>query len=184
MTTDDLRPDAESLPTDHRVKLRKEALIFEQPRHAVGLLAAACTLVGVIVGFSMGLLANRTQCHHVSTQSLAAQAPVVALDNAPGFLGVQIRSDLEAINEDDLVGGARVVQVIPNTPAHRFGIHAGDLIVEVDGEATPDMHALMRNIRARSPGQTVVVGLLRDGQRQTLGAPLAALPDRLRQQQP
>lgn len=188
MTSDDRTPDpVETPPAEHRVRLRKEAMIFEQPRHAIGLLAAACTLVGVIVGFSMGLLANRTHCHatHVDAASaVAARAPAVAVDTAPGFLGVQIRSDLEEIGDPDgptvLVRGARVVQVIPNTPAARVGLRAGDLITRVDAEAVTDMHVLMAKIRARAPTQEVAVGFYRNGERQTVRASLVPLPDSLR----
>jgi membrane-associated protease RseP (regulator of RpoE activity) len=191
MTTDNLRSDStETPPTPPTpptigVKLRKEAMTFGQPRSAVGLLAAACTLVGVIVGFSMGMFANRTQCHtHHVTTTHAAASPAVVQRAAPGFLGVQIRSDLEEIDaggdSSAIVQGARVVQVIPNTPAARVGIRAGDLIVRVDAEPVPTMHALMARIRAHDPGERVTVGLFRDGERLDIGAALVALPARHR----
>lgn len=194
MNRDDISPnDKSEVPLaaatgagDHEVKLRKEAMIFEQPRQAVGLLAAACTLVGVIVGFSMGLLANRTtQCHHHGAAVAATPAQVVAAEAAPGFLGVQIRTGLEQIDPGSdapqvLVHGARVVQVIPNTPADRAGLASGDLIVRVDADVVPDMHALMAQVRARQPSQPVTVGFWRDGEYRTVTTPLVALPDRLR----
>ena len=190
MSKDDIKPDhpSEVRPAfdadPHRVKLRKEAMIFEQPRQAVGLLAAACTLVGVIVGFSMGLLANtRTHCqHHVEAAPMAAQ--VAPAEVAPGFLGVQIRTGMERIDTTEgrsmMVRGAEVVQVIPNTPAARAGMQSGDLIVRIDADVTPHMHAVMAQIRARQPHQPVTVGFWRDGQYRTISTPLVALPDSLR----
>lgn len=188
MNTDDIRTDnSEMGPGDRKVRLRKEAMIFEQPRQAIGLLAAACTLVGVIVGFSMGLLANRPaavapSCHYHHRATAVAVRPVA--DNAVGFLGVQIRTGAARIDSGAeaavRVHGARVVQVIPNTPAARAGLEKGDLIVQVDGDVVPDMQSLVARIRAREPHQSVAVGFWRDGRYHTVRAPLARLPHRLR----
>jgi membrane-associated protease RseP (regulator of RpoE activity) len=187
MNTDDIRPDdnSEMGPGDRKLRLRKEAMIFEQPRQAIGLLAAACTLVGVIVGFSMGLLANRTSsCHHPAAPVGMAPARVVIADTAPGFLGVQISTGMEQIDSgadaEVRVKGARVMQVIPGTPAARVGLESGDLIVRVDADVVPDMHTLIAQIRTRQPTQPVTIGFWRDGRYRAVTAPLAPLPRRLR----
>ena len=60
--------------------------------------------------------------------------------------------------------GIEVVEVVSGSPAARAGLHAEDLIVEVDGEPMGDVGDLQRLMVAERIGQSVKVGVVRDGE--------------------
>jgi S1-C subfamily serine protease len=60
--------------------------------------------------------------------------------------------------------GIEVVEVVSGSPAARAGLHAEDLIVEVDGEPMGDVGDLQRLMVAERIGQSVEVGVVRDGE--------------------
>jgi serine protease Do len=62
------------------------------------------------------------------------------------------------------------------SPAARAGIEPGDVIVAVEGKATPRVSALQRIIRSYEPGQTVSVDVYRFGTRRTFRVRLAEAP--------
>ncbi|HZX53212.1 MAG TPA: PDZ domain-containing protein, partial [Ilumatobacteraceae bacterium] len=45
----------------------------------------------------------------------------------------------------------------------KAGIHVGDVVVAVDGQAISGQAALIATIRDRAPGDTAAVSLTRDG---------------------
>ena len=59
--------------------------------------------------------------------------------------------------------GIEVVEVVSGSPAARAGLHAEDLIVEVDGEPMGDVGDLQRLMVAERIGQSVEVNVVRDG---------------------
>ncbi len=65
-------------------------------------------------------------------------------------------------------GGARVLGVIPGSPADRAGIREGDVIVAVDGEPVRELFDLTFRVGQHRPGDTGPVEVLRDGERVTL----------------
>jgi serine protease Do len=62
------------------------------------------------------------------------------------------------------------------SPAARAGIELGDVIVAVDGKATPRVNTLQRIIRGYKPGETVTVDAVRFGDRKTFRVRLAEAP--------
>ncbi len=80
-----------------------------------------------------------------------------------------------------LVGGVdssgnAVPGVDPNTPAEKAGIKDGDIIVSIEGKVIDEEHPLDATISQFSPGQTVSVDVLRDGQHVTLEVMLGTRP--------
>ncbi len=71
--------------------------------------------------------------------------------------------------------GAAVVEVISDGPADRAGIHAGDVIVAVDGEQVRPAERLRRMIRAHQPGDSIRLEILRDGEAQTIRVVLGSM---------
>ena len=62
------------------------------------------------------------------------------------------------------------------SPAARAGIQPGDVIVSIDGKATPRVNTLQRIVRGYKPGETVSVDVYRFGTRRTFRVRLAEPP--------
>ena len=73
---------------------------------------------------------------------------------ARGWLGVSV---------DDANDVVMVAAVERNSPAARAGIHAGDMIVRVNGERVESSRGLIRVIAAASPGANVTLQIRRQG---------------------
>jgi pimeloyl-ACP methyl ester carboxylesterase len=73
--------------------------------------------------------------------------------------------------------GLTVVRVLSNSPAQSAGVRAGDVIVSVDGVATPTIPAYLSEIHTLHAGESVNVALARDGKPMTLAVQLGQPPD-------
>jgi serine protease Do len=85
-----------------------------------------------------------------------------------GWLGVQVQ-DLPA-DEPGRRGspapagrGVLVAGVERGSPAARAGLRQGDTVIAINGDRVDTSRALVRNIAAVPPGQTVRLSILRDG---------------------
>ena len=119
----------------------------------------------------IGFAIPATMARDVVESIIAGSAP------ARGFLGVQmqpvaVRRASGAVAD----GGVMVVSVVEDGPAARAGIEAGDVIVKVNGAATPDMRRVMREIRLCKPGTECAVEVMRDGDVVELKAMLEDAP--------
>ena len=87
-----------------------------------------------------------------------------------GYLGVglTLRSDGGR--------GAVINDVTPGSPADRAGLRPGDVVIAADGSPVDGQPAFVAAIRDKSPGDTIDIQVLRDGQRITLTATLAERP--------
>ncbi len=56
---------------------------------------------------------------------------------------------------------ARIASVQPGLPAEKAGIRPGDIILKFDGKAVPDFSSLVELVRARKPGDKVLIELRR-----------------------
>ena len=69
--------------------------------------------------------------------------------------------------------GVKFADVREGSPAAAAGLRRGDLLVEFDGKPVQNLYEFTYALRARKPGETVGVKLMRDGQpveaRVTLG---------------
>lgn len=66
--------------------------------------------------------------------------------------------------------GVRVHKVMPGSAAESAGIHEGDILIAFDGEPVTDLRSYSRLLKAKRPGDTVEVTVLRDGAEQTVSA--------------
>jgi S1-C subfamily serine protease len=64
---------------------------------------------------------------------------------------------------DALDGGVQIVAVVPGGPADDGGVREGDVLLSFGGRSTPDRAALLEVVRTLSPGEDVVVRLVRKG---------------------
>ncbi len=70
--------------------------------------------------------------------------------------------------------GARIDQVMEDTPAEDAGLRKDDLIVAVNGERVTDGIALIVSIRTHQPGETIEFTVERDGEEQNVSITLGA----------
>jgi serine protease Do len=88
-----------------------------------------------------------------------------------GYLGISI-GDVTPANASFFnlkeASGALVSQVTPDSPASRAGIKKGDVIDQLNGRKIVDASALQVAVSEDQPGQTIQLGILRDGQPTTL----------------
>jgi S1-C subfamily serine protease len=87
-----------------------------------------------------------------------------------GFLGVS----LEARNDGG--AGSIIATVQPGSPAEQAGVLIGDIVLAVDGEPVNGQAGLVAAIRDRTPGDSISIDLVRDGERLTVSAVLVARP--------
>lgn len=96
-----------------------------------------------------------------------------------GWLGVSIQNLTEELSNSfshDGTEGALVGQVQEKTPAAKAGLKQGDIIVKFNGENIKNVNQLRNMVAATSPGTTVPVEIVREGQKKTLQATVEELP--------
>lgn len=87
-----------------------------------------------------------------------------------GYLGVSV------LDRNDGGLGAMIAEVSPRSPADIAGMKVDDVVIEADGSPVDGQPALVAAIRDKSPGDTIKIDVLRDGERLTLSAKLVERP--------
>jgi serine protease Do len=99
-----------------------------------------------------------------------AQARAMMLDGRGSRIGVMV----DDLTPDDLkaltgaTSGVRIENVDEDSPAAKAGLRAADIVVEFDGEPIRSARQFSRLVEETAGGRTVKLGILRNGQRQTL----------------
>src|ERR1035437_9498318 len=70
-------------------------------------------------------------------------------------------------------GGVLVSTVTANGPAAKGGVKPGDVIVSIDGKAIKDGDQLVADISSRKVGSSVQLGLLRNGNKESINVSIA-----------
>jgi 2-alkenal reductase len=150
---------------------------------------------GSVVGINTAIASNSNGIGFAIPIDIArpimAQA-VAGQELARPYLGIQFVSITRRLADERnlpvragaLVGGVDqndqpVPGVQAGTPAADAGIKDGDIILSVGGKVIDDGHPLDAALAQFSPGDTVSIEILRDGQRLTLDATLATRPSDL-----
>lgn len=109
----------------------------------------------------------------VAVLALSAWSMVAAQSNPPSsqtpFLGITTAPATD---------GVRVVQVVPDSPADKAGIKAGDVITLFDGKPAA-IDTLSSAVQSHKVGDSVTVTVLRDGKTTDLTVVLAERPANL-----
>ena len=88
-----------------------------------------------------------------------------------GYLGMSMNDvtpdNARFFNLHD-ASGAIVSAVVPNSPASRAGLRRGDVIRQLNGENIVDGSALQVAVSEETPGTNITLGILRNGNPQTL----------------
>lgn len=98
------------------------------------------------------------------------QGETRAAPNGPAYLGVIFVTDHG-------LPGVRVVQVLPNSPAERAGLRAGDTILRANGQFIAGGYTLRSMIDALEPGARLDLEVKRlNGHEASLSAELERAP--------
>lgn len=83
-----------------------------------------------------------------------------------GWLGVAIREVSQSDAEKNALAkpmGAYIEEVVPDGPADRAGIKAGDILVALGGEAVDTSHSLPTIVARHAPGQEIEIAYIHAG---------------------
>lgn len=161
-------PESENLPA-----LRREALLPSERSRGLGTVAVVCTMAGVASGLA---LATTLMAMQVADSMTVRTCPyrVVTHDVQPaevrqdhGFLGIRY------VFKD---GTARVVDVLPNTPAEAISLREGDHVISIDGAPIRSANELQDRIYGSAPGSQPSLVVERDGAYETVRPTLAPWP--------
>jgi serine protease Do len=95
-----------------------------------------------------------------------------------GYIGIGITDvtpDNAKFFQTKNATGAIVNQVDPNSPGGKAGLRTGDVIVELNGQPVNDAGQLQMEVGQKRPGDTIRLGLLRDGKSTTIPVTLEAM---------
>lgn len=90
---------------------------------------------------------------------------------ARGWLGVVVQEVDRGLAESfglDKPEGALVARVTEDSPADKAGLEPGDVIVAFDGETVTNSGSLPALVGRTTPGKSVELGIIRNGDRKTL----------------
>src|SRR3989304_6054249 len=73
----------------------------------------------------------------------------------PGFLGITYEQNTEG-------KGVIVLEVLPNTPADKYGVKKGDIIEAINDEEINSVEELQKAISGKAVGETVILTIKRD----------------------
>jgi serine protease DegQ len=96
-----------------------------------------------------------------------------------GWLGIEpqdVNLDVARALALDTAAGVLIRGVVRNGPAERAGIHARDVVLELDGKPTRDTPALLARIAELPPGTTVKVKVWRDRKPQDVDVTVGRRP--------
>ncbi len=139
--------------------LRREVPIIERQRMTV--LAGLLSLAGVALGFGLGQYASvgtaSSHCEHrVVVQPAATAHPTVtsthryAQNARLTWLGVEVEGRRN-------VSGALIVVVVPNSPAERAGLKAGQRIITLGDAQISSAYDVVRQVRDHEPGNAISI---------------------------
>lgn len=97
-----------------------------------------------------------------------------------GYLGVNVQEVTQELSESFNMAkpkGALVAEVMPDTPASKAGLKAGDIIVSLNGHEILRSGNLPPLVGMTPVGQQVMIGILRQGKEMSLPVKIEALPD-------
>ena len=96
-----------------------------------------------------------------------------------GWLGIRIQpltADLAPSFGAREGEGVLVADVMPGSPAEAGGLKSGDVVLEFEGQKTPEVPDLQRAVADTPPGKVARVTILRDGKRESRDVKIGEMP--------
>lgn len=138
-------------------------------------------LLGINTAIFTGTGANQGVGFAVSVEQVVISAEQIIADGFVRHALLGISGLTISEEQADALGleqprGAVVELVQEGSGADQGGVRVGDVIVEVDGADLATMPELVALVRRRSPGDTIVLTVLREGERLSLTVELGERP--------
>jgi uncharacterized caspase-like protein len=112
-----------------------------------------------------------------------AKPPPEPVNTAKSWFGVQVAevpaTPSRSAKSDMPAGGAKVTEVMADSPAAEAGIKTGDIIIAYNDQAVVVFSDLPRLVEKTPPGAAVTVTLLRGGKKRTVSVDIEELPEEL-----
>jgi membrane-associated protease RseP (regulator of RpoE activity) len=139
---------------------------------AIGMLIVGL-LLGIVTGGVGGYFVGRSARVALSQnfQPSTGQQPGQTLPNQPQPFGPRGNQP-----NTNAVTGARVDQVVADSPAAKAGLQVGDVITAIGGTKIDATHALSDLIQQKKPGDSVDLAVTRGTQNLTITVTLGASP--------
>jgi serine protease Do len=136
-----------------------------------GRFAVFGVLLAGAVAVAVSTVVAQTKPDERTADRTVRQRPrVMMLDGRGSQIGVSV----DDLNEQELKAalgapsGVLIEDVDQDSPASKAGLRQGDIVVEVDGERVRSARQFSRLVQETPDGRTVKLGIVRDGQRQTI----------------
>lgn len=96
-----------------------------------------------------------------------------------GWLGIEIQELTPQLAESFEVGersGLIIAGIFRNGPAHQAGLQPGDVLLQIQAQPVTGSRQTMKKIADFKPGQTIELGILRNGHEMSLNATIGERP--------
>ncbi|GJL79737.1 MAG: peptidase [Nitrospinaceae bacterium] len=129
---------------------------------------------GEVVGINTAIINYAQSIGFAIPSNIVKQISTQLIENGEvrrGWLGVGIEpvdSEMAAKVDLDVGTGVLINSVFEGDPAQRAGLRVGDIILKIGGVAVNSPTRMIRIVGVITPGQTVHLDILRDGQPQVV----------------
>ena len=165
-------------PTQYQDFIQTDAQI--NPGNSGG---ALCDINGMVIGINDMYTAQYAGIGFAIPINLAktVMTKLIATGKVDrGFLGIKGK-DVNKGTKDALdlptAEGVLVDMVVTNSPAEKFGLKVGDVILTIDGQKVKNWNDFSFKVAARNPGDTVNLDVIQEGSKKTIQVKLANRTD-------
>ena len=147
---------------------------------------------GRLIGINVSIFTDSTTLESVEFQGVGFAVPVDVAHRVARALiaGEPVHVAFLGVSGRDTLGdaGVEIMEIFPGSGAEAAGLQVGDVVVAVGGRPVTGISDLAARIRHLSPGDVIVLDVLRGDQELTLAATLLSrrdvLPDQSDEQPP